>query len=136
MWRHGLPFVAPPGAAMATGKSTDTAIRQAKPGLRPAAGQQAPPCRHRRAEGHRRAAARPGRLHRRPGDRLHAQAGAAHLVRPGELRRAEWSEIDPDAAEWRIPAARMKMREAHTVPLSRQAVAIPREQHWLTGRER
>ena len=57
-------------------------------------------------------------------------------MRPGELRRAEWSEIDPDAAEWRIPAARMKMREAHTVPLSRQAVAIPREQRWLTGRER
>ena len=56
------------------------------------------------------------------------------FVRPGELRRAEWSEIDLDAAEWRIPAAKMKMREAHTVPLSRQAVAILRELHPLTGR--
>jgi len=55
-------------------------------------------------------------------------------VRPGELRRAEWSEIDLEAAEWRIPAAKMKMREAHTVPLSRQAVAILRELHPLTGR--
>ena len=56
------------------------------------------------------------------------------IVRPGELRRAEWAEIDLDAAEWRIPAAKMKMREAHTVPLSRQAVAILRELYPLTGR--
>ena len=56
------------------------------------------------------------------------------FVRPGELRRAEWAEIDLDAAEWRIPAAKMKMREAHTVPLSRQAVAILRELQPLTGR--
>lgn len=55
------------------------------------------------------------------------------FVRPGELRRAEWSEIDLDAAEWRIPAARMKMREQHIVPLSRQAVAVLRELHPLTG---
>ncbi len=38
------------------------------------------------------------------------------FVRPGELRRAEWSEIDLEAAEWRIPAERMKMREAHMCP--------------------
>jgi integrase len=55
------------------------------------------------------------------------------FVRPGELRRAEWSEFDLDAAEWRIPAHKMKMREAHTVPLSSQAVAILRELHPLTG---
>lgn len=56
------------------------------------------------------------------------------FVRPGELRKAEWSEIDLDAAEWRIPAARMKMRELHIVPLSSQSVAILRQLHALTGR--
>ena len=55
------------------------------------------------------------------------------FVRPGELRHAEWSEIDLDKAEWRIPAEKMKMREQHIVPLSRQAVAILRELHPLTG---
>ena len=58
------------------------------------------------------------------------------FVRPIELRRAEWSEFDLERSEWRIPAARMKMREEHIVPLSRQAVAILREQHLLTGGER
>ncbi len=46
------------------------------------------------------------------------------FVRPGELRAAEWSEFDLVRGEWRIPAARMKMREVHIVPLSRQAVSI------------
>ncbi len=55
------------------------------------------------------------------------------FVRPGELRGAEWSEFDLDAAEWRIPADRMKMREAHIVPLSTQAVEILRNLHALTG---
>lgn len=55
------------------------------------------------------------------------------FVRPGELRCAEWSEFDLDAAEWRIPAARMKMRVLHMVPLSKQAVAILRELQPLTG---
>lgn len=55
------------------------------------------------------------------------------FVRPGELRKAEWSEIDLQAAEWRIPAARMKMREEHIVPLSTQAVAVLREIQSLTG---
>lgn len=58
------------------------------------------------------------------------------FVRPGELRQAEWTEIDLDSAEWNIPAARMKMREPHLVPLSRQAVAILRELHPLTGHGR
>jgi len=40
------------------------------------------------------------------------------FVRPGELRNAEWAEIDLDRAEWNIPAAKMKMREPHLVPLS------------------
>jgi integrase len=55
------------------------------------------------------------------------------FVRPGELRAAEWPEFDLDAAQWRIPAAKMKMRQAHIVPLSSQAVAILRELQPLTG---
>ncbi len=55
------------------------------------------------------------------------------FVRPGELRQAEWAEFDLDAGEWNIPAARMKMREPHLVPLSAQAVAILRELEPLTG---
>lgn len=58
------------------------------------------------------------------------------FVRPGELRQAEWSEIDLDLAEWNIPAKRMKMREPHLVPLSRQAVEILRELKALTGNGR
>jgi integrase len=58
------------------------------------------------------------------------------FVRPGELRQAEWVEFELDAAEWNIPAARMKMRQSHLVPLSAQAVAILRELHALTGRDR
>lgn len=56
------------------------------------------------------------------------------FVRPGELRRAEWPEINLEKSEWRIPAARMKMREQHIVPLSSQAVEVLGELHPLTGR--
>lgn len=56
------------------------------------------------------------------------------FVRPGELRHAEWAEIDLDTAEWNIPAGKMKMRQPHLVPLCNQAVAILRELHPLTGR--
>lgn len=55
------------------------------------------------------------------------------FVRPGELRAAEWTELDLDAAEWRIPAHKMKMRVPHIVPLSVQSVEILRELHPLTG---
>ncbi|MEO5829308.1 MAG: integrase arm-type DNA-binding domain-containing protein, partial [Rhodanobacter sp.] len=55
------------------------------------------------------------------------------FVRPGELRHAEWAEIDLDAAIWRIPAGKMKMREGHIVPLAPQAVAILTELKKLTG---
>jgi integrase len=55
------------------------------------------------------------------------------FVRTTELREAEWPEIDWDKGEWRIPAERMKMRDPHIVPLSRQAVAVLRELHKLTG---
>jgi integrase len=55
------------------------------------------------------------------------------FVRPGELRQAEWGEIDLDGAMWRIPGERMKMKAAHLVPLSTQAVDVLRELHPLTG---
>lgn len=55
------------------------------------------------------------------------------FARPGNLRAMEWSELDLDAAEWRIPAGKMKMREAHVVPLATQAVAILRDLQRLTG---
>lgn len=55
------------------------------------------------------------------------------FVRPGELRKAEWSEFDMDKCEWRIPAHKMKMKAVHIVPLSTQAVAILKELHALTG---
>jgi integrase len=55
------------------------------------------------------------------------------FVRPGELRKAEWAEFDFDESEWRIPAARMKMKEPHLVPLSRQSIAILEELRPLTG---
>jgi integrase len=58
------------------------------------------------------------------------------FVRPGELRRAEWAEIDEEAKLWRIPEAKMKAREPHLVPLSRQALEILRELRPLTGRDR
>lgn len=58
------------------------------------------------------------------------------FVRPTALRAAEWSEIDFDAAEWRIPAERMKMRERHIVPLSTQAIALLRDLRAITGRRR
>lgn len=58
---------------------------------------------------------------------------ALTFVRPGELRAAEWCEINLEAAEWRIPAARMKKRQLHIVPLSTPALAVLRELQPLTG---
>jgi len=58
------------------------------------------------------------------------------FVRPGELRNAEWSEIDFEKAEWNIPAERMKMKEPHLVPLSKQSIEILKELYPLTGRGR
>jgi integrase len=56
------------------------------------------------------------------------------FVRPGELRRAEWADIDLDAAEWRFTTS--KTQTQHIVPLAKQAVEILRELHQLTGRGR
>jgi integrase len=59
---------------------------------------------------------------------------APHVfVRPGELRHAEWSEIDLEEALWTIPAGKTKMRKEHVVPLSRQAIAILKDVQPLTG---
>ncbi len=55
------------------------------------------------------------------------------FVRPGELRKAEWSEIDLDKAEWIISAEKMKMRQLHLIPLSKQALAILKELYPVTG---
>lgn len=55
------------------------------------------------------------------------------FVRPGELRQAEWREIDFAAEQWNIPAERMKTKQAHIVPLSRQAIDILGELQPLTG---
>ena len=61
------------------------------------------------------------------------------FTRTQELRMAEWTEFDLDGAEWRVPAARMKMAkymlpgEVHIVPLSRLAVELLRELHTING---
>ena len=57
------------------------------------------------------------------------------FVRTIELRKAEWAEFDLDAAIWRIPAERMKMKIEHIVPLSSQALSLLRElKEWTGGR--
>lgn len=56
------------------------------------------------------------------------------FVRPGELRQAEWSEVDLDAATWVVPAAKVKWSDIdHVIPLSTQAVGILREAQRLSG---
>ena len=58
---------------------------------------------------------------------------ALTFARPGEIRQAEWSEIDLGAKEWRIPAEKMKKRRPHIVPLSKQAIEVLEELGPLTG---
>jgi integrase len=58
------------------------------------------------------------------------------FVRPGELRQAEWAEIDLDEGAWNIPAHKMKMKQPHIVPLCAQAVAILTELKQFTGASR
>lgn len=55
------------------------------------------------------------------------------FVRPGELRQAEWVEINFELARWEIPAEKMKMRQPHIVPLSTQAISILKDQQLKTG---
>ncbi|WP_367025174.1 integrase arm-type DNA-binding domain-containing protein [Methylococcus sp. ANG] len=65
--------------------------------------------------------------------RLAIQLLMLTFVRPGELRGAAWQEFDFDLSEWRIPAERMKMRDEHIVPLSRQAVDVLHQLHVING---
>lgn len=58
---------------------------------------------------------------------------ALTFCRPGEIRHAEWDELDFDEALWRIPAAKMKMGEPHLVPLAKQAIELLHELHPMTG---
>lgn len=58
---------------------------------------------------------------------------ARTALRPGELRRGLWAEVDMEKAEWRIPAERMKMRRPHLVPLSMQAKAVLWSQWEVSG---
>jgi integrase len=55
------------------------------------------------------------------------------FTRPGEIRHMEWSEINWDESRWEIPAAKMKMRQDHIVPLATQALAILKAQQAITG---
>ena len=65
--------------------------------------------------------------------RASLKLAALTAVRPGELCQAEWSEIEWEAAVWRIPAPKMKTKRPHTVPLSRQALDALRELQAVTG---
>ncbi|KQU80382.1 MULTISPECIES: integrase arm-type DNA-binding domain-containing protein [unclassified Rhizobacter] len=65
--------------------------------------------------------------------RLAMSLMALTFVRTSELIGARWEEFDLEAAEWRIPAARMKMRTLHVVPLSTQAIEILKVLHELRG---
>lgn len=61
------------------------------------------------------------------------QFSALTFCRPGEIRHAEWGEVDFEAREWRIPAEKMKMRKEHRVPLSRQAMLVLEDIRQFTG---
>ena len=52
------------------------------------------------------------------------QLAPLFFVRPGELQQAEWTEFNLELSEWRIPAEKMKMKQQHIVPLSRQGLNI------------
>jgi integrase len=69
----------------------------------------------------------------RPTTRLAVKLIALTFVRTGELIGARWAEFDLEAARWDIPAARMKMKSPHVVPLSPQALDVLRTLHTVTG---
>ncbi len=56
------------------------------------------------------------------------------MLRPGELRNGEWSEVDFERKQWKIPASKMKMKRVHIVPLSDQAIAILKDIQQVTGK--
>lgn len=69
----------------------------------------------------------------KPATKIALQLLALTFVRTAELRRARWTDIDLKNATWSIPAANMKMRRPHLVPLSRQVVALLRALREHTG---
>lgn len=74
-----------------------------------------------------------GGLDGQPITKAALQLAALLFTRPGELRNAEWSEVDLAKAVWTIPAGRMKRRKEHHVPLCRQALVILEQLKALTG---
>jgi integrase len=68
-----------------------------------------------------------------PATRCAMKLAALTFVRPGELRQAEWAEMDLGKKEWRIPAEKMKMKRPHIVPLCQQSIAVLKELKLLTG---
>jgi integrase len=68
-----------------------------------------------------------------PATRLSMKLMALTFVRTGELIAAHWDEFDLEAAEWRIPAERMKMKTPHIVPLSTQAIEVLASIHQIRG---
>ena len=71
-----------------------------------------------------------------PETRIALELLALTFVRPGELRAAEWAEFDLDAAVWAIPAAKMKMKCPHRVPLAPAAVSLLLELQAISGHRR
>lgn len=69
-----------------------------------------------------------------PTTRTALQLMALLACRPGELRHAKWAEFDLENHVWSIPGPRMKMRRAHRVPLSKQAIVVLTALHPVTGR--
>ena len=74
--------------------------------------------------------------HGQPTTRAFLILSSMVFTRSIELRTMEWAELDLDAAEWRIPASKMKMKKAHIVPLSTQAIEMLRFLQTLTGQRR
>lgn len=65
---------------------------------------------------------------------MHALKLTPHVFqRPGEIRHMEWTEVDFGKAVWIIPEGKMKMRQPHSVPLSRQSLAILTNMRSLSG---
>jgi integrase len=62
------------------------------------------------------------------------QLAAMLFVRPGELQKMEWSQVDFETGTWSIPAELMKMKQPHVVPLSRQSIQILRKLQPVSGR--
>jgi integrase len=58
------------------------------------------------------------------------------FCRPGEIRHAEWSEIDITNAEWRIPSEKMKMKRIHIIPLATQTLEVLETLRPLTGNKK